>query len=633
MVPPALALLVLAAAPQQAPGLRAPADRPLRFAVIGDYGQAGLMEQLVADKVKSWSPEFVVTCGDNNYPSGTAATIDSNIGRYYHGFIKPYTGVYGAGAPDRNRFFPVPGNHDWYTPGLVPYLNYFTLPGNERYYDVRWGPVHLFCLDSDVNEPDGNTAASVQAAWLQGALAASTAPFRLVFLHHSPYSSSSHGNQLYAQWPFQDWGATAVFGGHDHSYERILLGGFPYFVNGLGGSSIYSFYAPVAGSEMRYNNDYGAILVEASYQRAVVQFISRGGNVVDTITLLPGGGPPTEDLLLPRGSTWKYLDDGSDQGTAWRDPAFDDSAWASGDAQLGYGDGDETTVVSYGSNPNAKYITTWFRSTFAVANPGQYQDLRLRLLRDDGAVVYLNGVEVHRSNMPAGTIDYLTQASTAIFGGAEDAFEEVVLAPSLLVAGNNTLAVEIHQVNGTSSDIPFDLELAGTLPATTLVPAGAVWRYRDTGVAPPPYWKGVHYNDATWSAGPAQLGYGEGDEATVVSFGPDPNNKHITTWFRHSFTVANPGAFQRLELSVVRDDGCIVYLNGQEVFRSNMPEGPPTATTRAPMTIFGADENVFITTWVDPALLRAGNNVLAVEVHQERPDSSDLSFDLSLTGR
>src|SRR5690606_17477017 len=102
-----------------------------RFAVIGDYGEDGPGEAAVAALVRSFGPDFVVTAGDNNYPSGEAATIDANIGKHYAEFICPYRGAYGSGSR-ANRFFPAPGNHDWYTFGLAPYLEYFELPGNER---------------------------------------------------------------------------------------------------------------------------------------------------------------------------------------------------------------------------------------------------------------------------------------------------------------------------------------------------------------------------------------------------------------------------------------------------------------------------------------------------------------------
>ncbi|MHA3770035.1 Ig-like domain-containing protein [Verrucomicrobiota bacterium sgz303538] len=165
--------------------------------------------------------------------------------------------------------------------------------------------------------------------------------------------------------------------------------------------------------------------------------------------------------LVPVGSTWKYLDNGTNQGTAWRAASFNDGAWASGPAELGYGDGDEATVVSYGPNSSARYTTTYFRYSFSVANPAAFVSLKLRLLRDDGAVVYLNGVEVRRDNMPTGTITSTTLASTALSAPAEDTFYETSIATTNLVAGTNVLAVEVHQANGTSTDVSFDLELIG----------------------------------------------------------------------------------------------------------------------------------------------------------------------------
>src|SRR5688572_15104008 len=124
------------------------------FAVIGDFGHAGPVEQAVADVVKSWNPDFILTVGDNNYPDGEASTIDENVGQYYHEYIGNYEGSYGPGAAT-NRFFPILGNHDWRADGAQPFLDYFTLPGNERYYDFVRGPVHFFALDSDPSEPDG----------------------------------------------------------------------------------------------------------------------------------------------------------------------------------------------------------------------------------------------------------------------------------------------------------------------------------------------------------------------------------------------------------------------------------------------------------------------------------------------
>jgi len=252
---------------------------PLVFAVIGDYGLASQPEEDVATLVKSWSPAFIVTTGDNNYPEGERALIDGNIGRYYSDFIYPYTGSHGTGGTV-NRFFPSVGNHDWNSEDGAPYLDYFTLPGNERYYSFVRGPVEFFILNSDAREPDGIGVLSVQAAWLQSGLAVSMAPWQIVVLHAAPYSSGLHGSGI-VQWPFAAWGADAVLAGHDHDYERLSVDGIPYFVNGLGGSVIYNFDTPLPESQARYNGDFGAMRVEASLGSLVFEFISRDGTLRD----------------------------------------------------------------------------------------------------------------------------------------------------------------------------------------------------------------------------------------------------------------------------------------------------------------------------------------------------------------
>jgi hypothetical protein len=165
---------------------------------------------------------------------------------------------------------------------------------------------------------------------------------------------------------------------------------------------------------------------------------------------------------VPARSVWKYLDDGSIQGTAWHEDGFDDSSWASGPAELGYGDGNEATVVSYGMEEDYKYPTTYFRHSFNVPDASIYQSLLLAVLRDDGAVVYLNGTEIFRTNMPAGDIDYSTAASTAVGASAESTFYDIPLRANSLVDGNNVMAVEIHQIDDTSSDLSFDLSLAAS---------------------------------------------------------------------------------------------------------------------------------------------------------------------------
>lgn len=251
------------------------------FAVIGDFGSGNQDEADVANLILSWQPEFIITVGDNNYPSGTAKHMEEAVGQFFHSFIFPYQGSSGAGA-EVNRFFPCLGNHDLMTENGKPYFDYFTLPGNERYYDFTWGSLHFFALNSSDSEPDGVGASSIQAKWLKAGLASSTSDWNIVYMHYPPYSSGTHGSTDWTRWPYGEWGADAVLAGHDHTYERLTEDGLTYFVNGLGGNGRYDFAHILEGSQVRYNGDYGAMRVEATNKNIQFEFINREDEVVDS---------------------------------------------------------------------------------------------------------------------------------------------------------------------------------------------------------------------------------------------------------------------------------------------------------------------------------------------------------------
>lgn len=175
--------------------------------------------------------------------------------------------------------------------------------------------------------------------------------------------------------------------------------------------------------------------------------------------LVPALPTSSRSTFVPRGSVWKYHDSGEDLGANWTHPDYDDSSWKEGAAPLGYA-GPVTTTVRYGTNPSAKYITTYFRRAFMVES-GDLARLTVSLRRDDGGIVYLNGREVFRSNMPAGPVRFDTRASSTVGGAAETSFFVSDAPPALLLTGTNLLAVEIHQANPSSSDLAFDLQLEG----------------------------------------------------------------------------------------------------------------------------------------------------------------------------
>ena len=178
----------------------------------------------------------------------------------------------------------------------------------------------------------------------------------------------------------------------------------------------------------------------------------------------------TQKTLLDKESTgWHYYDDGGNLGTSWREPGYSESGWdtsSPNQAELGYGDGGEKTVVGYGPDSNNKYVTTYFRHTFTIGdnNAELYRSLKVELLRDDGAVVYLNGHEICRDNINVTGVPYNQYAEAAVGGTGETTFFSFDVDPSCLpylVNGTNVIAVEIHQCNATSTDISFDIKLTG----------------------------------------------------------------------------------------------------------------------------------------------------------------------------
>lgn len=262
---------------------RQPAES-VSFAVIGDFGRAGKAEQDVADLVKSWQPDFIVTTGDNNYPEGSAKTIDDNVGQYYADYIGNYHGKYGSGAAE-NRFWPVPGNHDWLAKDARPYLDYFTLPGKEYYYTFSEGPVQFFMLDSNKQTPDGADENSTQGQWLRLRLAESSAPWRVVVFHHAAYTSGPNGPMERMRWPFAVWGADLVLSGHDHVYERFDINGTPYITNGLGGAEEYKKRELAKNSEVFFNQDHGAMRVKANRTQMTLEFVTYKNEVIDHFEL------------------------------------------------------------------------------------------------------------------------------------------------------------------------------------------------------------------------------------------------------------------------------------------------------------------------------------------------------------
>jgi 3',5'-cyclic AMP phosphodiesterase CpdA len=263
-----LAAIVIAPIGSQATPSAPTADT---IAVIGDYGSGAAAERNVSMLVGAARPVTVVTTGDNVY---TEAGYSVLVGRYYQPWISA------------RQFLPATGNHD-YAEGISAFDAYFTQLHSQRYYSATRGDVTFFVLDSQAALDSAGSMAR-QRLWLKAALAASSARFKVVVLHHPPYSSSSaHGSTRAFRWPFARWGADLVLAGHDHTYERLNVGGLTYIVDGAGGQALYGFAEPLPQSRVRYSADFGAVFLTPTDSGLQGSFRTVHGRVVDRFSL-PG---------------------------------------------------------------------------------------------------------------------------------------------------------------------------------------------------------------------------------------------------------------------------------------------------------------------------------------------------------
>lgn len=288
----------------------------ITFCAIGDSGKVGSNAAAVAGLVRSMAPNLVLHAGDLVYADGYSGALpdedpyEDQVARYYSWAMGPYGGGFPHG--DKRIFYPVLGNHDWDDGPGARYLEFFNLPGNERYYDIKRGPVHFFFLDSYGYGPtstgpggasiDGTGAASgvgqadlsstgPMAVWLQAALSATDCPLRVVVMHHPAQTSEVNYQPGYAvlDWPFGDWGVDLVITGHSHLYERITRAdGVTLITVGTGGHSLRAAHGTLVSGSQFTTSTYGALIGYAQGNALVLEFRDTAGSILDATGITPG---------------------------------------------------------------------------------------------------------------------------------------------------------------------------------------------------------------------------------------------------------------------------------------------------------------------------------------------------------
>ncbi len=328
-----------------------------------------------------------------------------------------------------------------------------------------------------------------------------------------------------------------------------------------------------------------------------------------------------DDLpLISVGDDWRYLKGRAPPPADWHALDFTpDDEWLIGPTGIGYGDGDDATILS---DMEDNYLTVYARREFEVTSAAAVGRLVLDIDYDDGFVAYLNGDEVARSasmGAAGSPVAYNTAASSHDAG----AVESFTIGTDSLRDGTNVLAIEVHNSTLGSSDLSL---LPSLSAARNFIEPGAEWTFRRGSEAIPVDWTNPAFDDADWERGRAGIGYGDGDDATVLA---DMEGNYASVFCRKRFFVAPGTAFDEALLSVVYDDGVVVYLNGTEIDRRQMPGGTITRQTTA-----AASGESNVATWTLPrAEFVEGENVLAVSVHNASLGSSDLSFHAVLVPR
>lgn len=555
---------------------------PFRAWVVGDSGTGGARQRAVYDSMiaatRGRAPDLFLHVGDMAYSSGTTGEFDANFFAVY------------APLLERTPCWPAIGNHEGASSDSGtesgPYYEAYVLPrdgaagglpsGTEAYYAFDYANVHFVVLDS---HDSPRTVGGPMLSWLESDLGSTDQEWIVALWHHPPYTDGTHDSDVEGQLVdmrenalpiLEAAGVDLVLTGHSHIYERSFL-------------------------------------VHGAYDTPT----TLAGHVID-----PGDGRADGD------GAYRAIGDGALYVVAGH-----------GGAGVG-GDGAHPLM----------YLTEIDHGSCIVDVAGPAITLRnvrwdgvetdhVTLVKEDGIVVlgpvggevFLAGSTVDVTWTSTGTsgevrVEHSLDDGRTWAPIAERTADDGHLAwttPRRRTTRGRVRVTDVADPDLTAqSPGRFELSDEARLDA---IPFGSVWAYSDDGSDPGASWR---TELGGWASGPAQLGYGDGDEATVL-YDSDPNVPSV--YFRRALTV--DGAVTAAHLTVLYDDGFAVFVNGAEVLSRNV-DGGLAHDAWASAT---SEDDAIAEGELDPSVLLPGENVIAVVVKQVSATSSDLSFDLSLT--
>ncbi len=363
------------------------------------------------------------------------------------------------------------------------------------------------------------------------------------------------------------------------------------------------------------------------------------------------------DIILAFGGTnasapeWKYKGGGSNYDAVnWKDLSYPASDWVTGKSALGFGINPplrntpipEDASAGGGGIAGARYTTMYFRKIVNIASPNSYTSFQINTKFDDGIVIWVNGVEAFRNNIVANPT-YATFANAALTNNGADTYSATIVS-SFFVPGDNIIAVEVHQNQSGSSDLFFDMELIGSTSNIFLSfggtnPAAPDWKYKGGGSNYDAVnWKDLTYPASDWLTGKSALGFGSNPPVRNTNIPEDATPggggvsgaRYPTMYFRKIVNIPAPDNYISFQLKAKFDDGIVIWINGSEAFRNNIAANP-TYSSLAPVAINNNGADTY-TTSVTTSFFVPGDNIVAVEVHQNLVTSSDLYFDMELIG-